>query len=145
MIRNATAILKKNEFDMSDAVTPVLWREGETLTASERTVLVAIPLTKETVGQKRDLRLCLSLVGERDTFSACGFVSEDGELVDDGLERGAPAVLHIPATVVSLDGVPCVRFYLMAAKGESLTLESVTTSPYADEPIWLGGADDGCS
>lgn len=141
MVRNATAILKKNEFELSTNAIPVLWREGAELTASEPTVLVAVPVSGDAVGELRDVRIGVSLAGERDTYSACGFVTENGELVDDGLERGATAFLHIPATVTPVEGVPCVRFYLMAAKGETLTLVSVTTSPYTGEPTWLGGAE----
>ena len=140
MIRNATEILKKNEFDMAAISTPVLWRVGQMLTATESSLLVAIPVEGYTAGEKLDVRLCVCLAGERETYAACGFVSEDGELIDDGLERGCDSALHIPATVALIDGEPCVRFYLMAAKGEALTLSSVTATPFEEEPHWLGGA-----
>lgn len=141
MIHNATEILKKNNFEISAVGTTLSWKEGMTLTPAEPNVAVCIPLAGGTVGQKYDLRLCVRIEGERDTYSACGFVTDDGKLVDDGLERGAPAVLHVPATAVERDGAICACCYLMAAEGESLTLLSVTADDFCEEPTWLGGAE----
>ena len=131
MIRNATEILKKNDFEISAVGTTLSWNEGETLTPAEPHVAVFVPLAGKTVGQKYALRLCLQLEGERDTYSACGFVTDEGELVDDGLERGAPTVLCVPATAVEREGATCACFYLMAAKGESLSIQisALNSSP----------------